>query len=237
MNVLITGASRGIGYQTALLFAKNPGNNVFVLSRSRDKLNRLREESISRYRSERIIPVVIDLTEIHEKREALLQKFGPHGGKLDILINNAGSVLNKPFEDTDCDEVNHIFQVNYLGAACLIQVCLTLLQCSERAHILNISSMGGFQGSVKFPGLSHYSASKGALAILTECLAEEYKESNMRFNCLALGAVQTEMLSEAFPGYQAPMRAEEMAVFLHDFALNGWKYFNGKILPVSVSTP
>jgi len=85
--------------------------------------------------------------------------------------------------------------------------------------------------------MSLYSASKGALAILTESLAEELKEQNIRVNALALGAVQTEMLEEAFPGYQAAVTAEEMADFITDFALKAHSYINGKIIPVSLSTP
>ena len=104
-------------------------------------------------------------------------------------------------------------------------------------HVVNIGSMGGVQGSVKFPGLSIYSASKAALATLTECLAAEYPDKNIYFNCLALGAVQTEMFDEAFPGYKAPLTADEAAEFITDFALNGYKYFNGKIIPVSLSIP
>lgn len=107
----------------------------------------------------------------------------------------------------------------------------------EGGHIVNISSMGGFQGSVKFPGLSAYSASKGALAILTECLAEELKDKNIKVNCLALGSSQTEMFEAAFPGMQAGTLAFEMGRYVADFALNGSKYFNGKIIPVSNTTP
>jgi 3-oxoacyl-[acyl-carrier protein] reductase len=97
--------------------------------------------------------------------------------------------------------------------------------------------MGGIQGSAKFPGLSAYSSSKGAVLTLTELLAEEFKETGPSFNALALGAVQTEMLEEAFPGYKAPVSAIEMAEYVMNFALNGQKLYNGKILQVSSSTP
>ena len=117
----------------------------------------------------------------------------------------------------------------------MIQALLTLFP--KQSHILTISSMGGLQGSAKFSGLSLYSASKGALAVLTECLAEELSEQEIKCNCLALGAVQTEMLSKAFPGYTAPLNPEEMAEFIVEFALHGHRYFNGKILPVSLTTP
>lgn len=97
--------------------------------------------------------------------------------------------------------------------------------------------MGGIQGSMKFAGLAAYSSSKGALITLTELLAEEYKENGPAFNVLALGAVQTEMLEEAFPGYRAPLSAIEMAEYIRNFSLTGSKYYNGKILQVSNSTP
>ncbi len=97
--------------------------------------------------------------------------------------------------------------------------------------------MGGIQGSLKFAGLSAYSSSKGAVITLMELLAEEYKERGVQFNALALGAVQTEMLKEAFPDYEAPTSAKDMAKYIADFALNGNSIFNGKVLQVSNSTP
>jgi NAD(P)-dependent dehydrogenase (short-subunit alcohol dehydrogenase family) len=97
--------------------------------------------------------------------------------------------------------------------------------------------MGGVQGSLKFPGLSAYSSSKGAVITMTELWAEEFKETGPLFNVLALGAVQTEMLEEAFPGYQAPTTALEMATYIKDFSLTGNKLYNGKLLQVSSSTP
>jgi NAD(P)-dependent dehydrogenase (short-subunit alcohol dehydrogenase family) len=112
-----------------------------------------------------------------------------------------------------------------------------MLDVHEKTHIVNISSIGGFQGSVKFPGLSAYSSSKAALVCLTECLAEEFKDKNIAFNCLALGAVQTDMLNEAFPGYKAPVSASSMASFVTDFVLKAHHFMNGKIIPVSLSTP
>ena len=68
-------------------------------------------------------------------------------------------------------------------------------------------------------------------------MAEEYKEQQIAFNVLALGAVQTEMLEEAFPGYQAPLSAAEMADYIYNFSLTGNKFYNGKVLQVSSSNP
>jgi NAD(P)-dependent dehydrogenase (short-subunit alcohol dehydrogenase family) len=97
--------------------------------------------------------------------------------------------------------------------------------------------MGGVQGTVKFPGLSAYSSSKAALAGLTECLAIEFQDKDIAVNCLALGAVQTEMLQEAFPGFKAPVSPDKMAEFIGNFVLTAHHFMNGKVLPISLSTP
>ena len=132
-------------------------------------------------------------------------------------------------------EFEAVFKVNVFAVASLTRLMLPLM--NPKGHVLNITSVGGVQGSVKFPGLSAYSSSNGALIILTELLAEEFKESGPSFNALALGAVQTEMLEEAFPGYQAPVTAAQMADYIIDFALKGHQFYNGKVLPISSSTP
>jgi len=152
-----------------------------------------------------------------------------------VLINNAGLLINKPFYDLTPVDFDELFTINVKSAFLLVKQLLPRLD--NRSHIVNIGSMGGVQGSVKFPGLSLYSASKGALAVLTECLAEELKATGIKVNCLALGSVDTEMLSKAFPGFTAPVDAPSMGAFIRDFALQGHRFFNGKIIPVSVSTP
>ena len=110
-------------------------------------------------------------------------------------------------------------------------------EAATQGHVVNISSMGGVQGTAKFSGLSAYSSSKGGLIILTELLAEEFKESGPAFNALALGAVQTEMLEEAFPGYKSPISASEIATYILEFALKGQQFYNGKVLPIASTTP
>ena len=155
--------------------------------------------------------------------------------KVDILINNAGKLISKPFEKLTAKDFLEVYSVNVFAVAALTQQILPFLK--KESHVVNISSIGGVQGSMKFPVLAAYSSSKGALLTLTEMLAEEYKEQGISFNALALGAVQTEMLEEAFPGYKAPVSAVEMANYIYNFALTGNKFYNGKILQVSSSTP
>lgn len=223
-NIIITGTSRGIGLAVALQLAKE-GHAILAVSR-----NRAPEfENI-----ENIHFLEADIT-LEEDRKRIVSFVEKSWKRVDILINNAGAIVNKPFESIAQDEFEYVYRVNVFGVAGLIQSCLPYMV--NGSHVVTISSMGGVQGSVKFPGLAAYSSSKGAVIILTELLAEEYKESGIAFNVIALGAVQTEMLEEAFPGYQAPLNPNEMAEFIVDFALHGDKYFNGKVLQASSTTP
>ncbi|NJM14377.1 MAG: SDR family oxidoreductase [Bacteroidales bacterium] len=231
MNVVISGSSRGIGMELVKLFCQD-GHMVCALSRNILPLKALAKSHAN------LMSVEFDINKIHSHAGELTKKLRQHfGSSAHILINNAGTLFNKTFEGTTQEEAALMFGTNFFGAAGLIKALLPMLKECDKAHVINITSMGGVQGSAKFAGLSHYAASKAALNVLTECLAEEYKHTNIKFNALALGAVQTEMLNEAFPGYKAPLSAREMAGFITRFSLTGHNYFNGKILPVSLSTP
>ncbi|MFY7742037.1 MAG: SDR family NAD(P)-dependent oxidoreductase [Flavobacterium sp.] len=223
-NIIITGTSRGIGFELALQFA-NAGHQVLAISRKTPK--ELIEHS-------NITCLSVDLSE--ESGLNVIKEFITHTWKnVDVLIHNAGSLVLKPFLQLSQADFEMVYKVNVFAVANLTQVCLPFMQ--KGSHVVTISSMGGVQGSSKFAGLAAYSSSKGAVITLSELLAEEYKEKGISFNVLALGAVQTEMLQEAFPGYEAPLSAKEMADYIYDFSLNGNKYFNGKVLQVSSSTP
>jgi NAD(P)-dependent dehydrogenase (short-subunit alcohol dehydrogenase family) len=237
MNILITGCGRGIGYQTALRLSAEEGVSVLALSRSKSNLDKLREEALKNNKNARIFPVQFDLENGNLRDLAVLLK--EKAGKVDVLINNAGAIVVKPFDQLEEADFQKVYHLNVFRTAMLIQALLPLMRRATlpKAHIVNISSMGGFQGSVKFPGLAAYSSSKAAICGLTESLGEELKEHHIAVNCLCLGAVQTEMLGEAFPGYQAPVSPAEMGAFIADFAVKGGNYFNGKIIPVSLSTP
>ena len=236
MNIIITGASRGIGREIAKIFAANKKNLIIVISRSKDKLISLKTECRDKGTG-KIIPLVFDLENIKKNEKKIYDFVIKHMKSVDILINNAGFLQKTLFTETSRDTAENTFNINFFAPAQLIQLLLPLIGKERKGHVINISSMGAVQGSAKFPGLAYYSASKAAIANLTECLAEEYKEHNIAFNCLALGSANTEMFNEAFPGYEAAVSAQEMAVLISDFAVKGHKYFNGKILPVSASTP
>jgi len=223
-NIIITGTSRGIGYELALQFA-NAGHQVLAISRKTP------QELIE---NPNITCLSVDISnsdELLRVEDFIAQTWK----EVDILIHNAGSLLNKPFAQITSEEFQNVYKVNVFAVAELTKICIPFM--SKGSHVVSISSMGGIQGSVKFPGLAAYSSSKGAVITLSELLAEEYKEHGIAFNVLALGAVNTEMLQEAFPGYVAPISAKAMADYIFNFALTGNKFHNGKIIQVSSSTP
>ena len=227
-NIIVTGASRGIGFELAKQHLEL-GNRVLTISRNVDKLKEL--EVYAKENQYQFIG--IDLTNFDEISQ--VKETVNSWEKVDVLYNNAGICINKPFEEIQEVDLLTSWQVNFMAPYRLIQVLMSKFDTSS--HVVNISTMGAVQGSVKFPGLSVYSSSKSAIVNLTELLAEELKDHGPRINAVALGAVQTEMLEEAFPGYIAPLQPNEMAEYLVDFGLNGWKYFNGKIQQASISTP
>lgn len=234
MNIVITGASSGVGYEAVLELILDSDNAVIALARSEDKLQRLAEIALSLNPDCNLITSKFDI--VHGDYAADLIPFvEDRFVNVDALINNAGTLINRPFEQITQLDFAEMLQTNLLGHVKMIQFLLPLMR--KGSHIVNIGSMGGFQGSVKFPGLAAYSASKAALHTLTECLALELADRNIKINCLALGSAQTEMLEKAFPGYLSPVQAAEMGKFIADFTLSGHKIFNGKILPVSVTTP
>lgn len=226
-TIVVTGASRGIGKETVLLLASNPTNRLIALSRDLE----LMEQHFAH------------LPNVNSHRFDLNEAILPQAEKIfigievvNVLINNAGYLIKKPIKELTQADFQKSLQVNFLGPVELIQFLSSRMEVNG-AHVVNISTMGAFQGSAKFPELAAYASSKTALCNFTEVYAEENKDGNIRMNCLCLGAVHTEMLAEAFPGYKAKISAEEMADFIADFAINNGLFFNGKIIPVSNSTP
>ncbi len=234
MNIIITGASSGVGFEAALELILSGKHKVMALSRSQDKLQRLLEIAYGLNPEAEIYALAFDI--VHDDYADLQRFIGSNfDNRVDVLINNAGVLINKPFMQLQEMDFIEMLQSNFVGHVRMIQGVLHLM--AKGSHIVNIGSMGGFQGSAKFSGLSAYSASKAALHTLTECLAMELTEQEIKVNCLALGSAQTEMLEQAFPGYQSPVMAFEMGKYIADFSITGHRFFNGKVLPVAVSTP
>lgn len=223
-TIIITGTSRGIGAELVKQFA-DEGHTIISLSRNSNpefaNLPNVYYNSVDLSNDASVAAFAIELKNQFKN--------------IDILIHNAGTIVNKPFAEISSADFEYVYKVNVFGLATLTKAVLPLM--NNGSHVVTISSMGGIQGSSKFPGLAAYSSSKGAVITLSELLAEEYKEQGVAFNVLALGAVQTEMLQEAFPGYKAPVNPNEMAAYIKNFALQGNQFFNGKVLQVSKTTP
>ena len=237
MYIIITGASSGIGYHTAKSICeytncKKEDITLLLLARSYNKLEQLQSEILSQYSHVKVIIEQFDISKDNINNIIIKNNIT----KVDKLLHNAGLLINKPFEEYSDEEIENIFYTNIIGVIKMTRNLIPYLNIGS--HVLNISSMGGFQGSVKFPGLSIYSASKGALNILTESLASEYTQTKgIIFNSLSLGSVRTSMLSEAFPGYSGGIKVEDMGKEVARMLLMGQAIYNGKLIPMSKSTP
>jgi len=229
VNIIIIGGTRGIGKELVLFLAQDIGNQIFVTGRDQKSLKNLARLH------KNVSYLALDISRFDSQVELFRKIVTEKFSGVDILVNVAGTMISKDFEEITSAEARSIMEVNFIAPASVIRVLKPLM--NKGSHIVNISSMGGFQGSSKYRGLSYYSASKAALACLSECLATEFADSGISVNCLALGAVQTEMLEEAFPGYKAPVKADEIAEYIGDFALRGHRFINGKIIPVALSNP
>ncbi|MFV0565644.1 MAG: SDR family oxidoreductase [Flavobacteriaceae bacterium] len=224
-NIIITGTSRGIGLELVKVLDK-AGHNILALSRNEKPVKSLNLKNVTTF------PFDLSDASAYKTVKTFINE---HWQQVDVLVNNAGVLINKPFSEITIADFETVYKTNVFGVAELTRTVLPFMKSGS--HVVTISSMGGVQGSLKFSGLAAYSSSKAAVITLTELLAEEYKGSGIAFNVMALGAVQTEMLEEAFPGYKASTTALEMANYIADFSLNGNKYYNGKLLQVSNSTP
>lgn len=226
-TIVIVGASRGIGKELVKILSQDENNSIVALARNTTSLaefNHLANVEIHAFD--------LKTKNVRTSAETIFQ----HVSNIDILINNAGKLVNKPFLELSKEDLEESYQVNVIGVMETVQAAIPKM-LEVGGHIVNISSMGGFQGTVKFAGLAAYSTSKAAVASFTELLAEEYKDTKIKVNCLCLGSAQTEMLEEAFPGFQAPVSANQMAVYIADFSLNAHQWMHGRIIPVSLTTP
>lgn len=227
-TALITGASRGIGKEIARALADNE-HQVIALARTEEKLRELQDNYPDHIRF-----LAIDITRQNE-RERLIQYLAKHNLEINILINNAGALIKKTFMELTSEDWDQMLQVNLLAPVHLIKALIPKM--NSGSHIVNIGSMGGFQGSSKFPGLTGYSVAKGAISILSECLAVELADKQISVNALCLGSVETEMFNEAFPGLQADVSPGDMGTYIANFALNGATFYNGRVLPVALNDP
>lgn len=232
MNIIVTGAGKGIGYETVKILSRHKQNHILAISRKMSDLKELVNDCLKQTPEAKVTPYEFDLNQfdfypfIAQRIETILHK-------VDIIIHNAGRLINKPFQKTEQGDFDEIYNVNVKAPFFFTQALIPLM--NKGGHIVMVGSMGGLQGSQKFAGLSAYSSSKAAIAVLSECLAVELSDLDIHVNCLAPGGAQTKMFEKAFPGSKALHSPQQMATFVADFAVTGHKYFNGKVLPVSIT--
>lgn len=233
MKVLIIGASTGLGEETTRILSKRADvPALFLVSRNKEKLKSLKNEVQSNGKECDFL--TLDLAELNDI-ESSLSSFVKEK-EIDVLFFNAGTLINGRLVDTSISDIEKTFTINTLSFMEVWKAVYPVIKNSSQAQVLTSGSMGGVQGSVKFPGLAAYSASKSALASLCEVLAVEHEEENIIFNCLAFGAINTKMLQEAFPDYTSDVSPQTMAKYVVNF-ITGPRLFNGKVLPVSITTP
>lgn len=234
MNIIVTGASKGIGKSLVKSLASTGSPTIICIARSEDKLKKIKEDCEKINTNSKIIPLPFDLENTELIKSQLMNSVREHFFSLDILVNNAGYLRKTPLDELSYQEILKHYKVNVFTPFELIKGTLSLFHSSPVKHIVNIGTMGGINGTEKFPGMAAYSSAKGALSILSELLACELKGRKIHINYLALGAVETDMFREAFPGEEAKLKPEDIAEFIAHFAKEEWKYFNGKIIPVSL---
>jgi len=201
--------------------------SVLALARTESALNSLKSEAGATLET---FPFALG-SDDWSHLQARIEQWGP----LDGVVHAAASMINKPFLELNDREIGELFVQNSVAVFGLYRTLIPL--ANPEAHFVSLGSMGGMTGTAKFAGLSAYSSSKAAMMTLTECLQAEFAESTLSFNTLALGAVDTEMLNEAFPGYQAPVDPATMAAYIASFVLHAHRVIRGKVVPVSRSTP
>lgn len=225
---LITGGGRGIGAATAEALARK-GAQVIVASRTEAELT----ATVAALRSAGLQASSITLDVADEAAvETAFSRIAGEWGRLDILVNNAALLLSGPFAEMAMDDWDRLLAVNLRGAVLCARQAFRLMDKSG-GSIVNVSSLGGLPGTEKFPGYAAYTVSKFAMTGLTEALAAEGRERNIRVNGVAPGAVDTLMLRQAAPHLRTrtgPAEVAKVIAFLCDPAESGC--MTGAMLPI-----
>jgi len=222
-TVVITGAGRGIGRACALRFAK-AGANLTLASRTQEQIDQVAKEIGPK--------TLVVATDVADQRqvERLFIESEKTWGCVDLLINNAGFLEPAPFDEITLEVWEKTFAINVRGSFLCAQQAFRQMKKRSKGgggggHIINISSLAGIRGAEKFPGFTAYTAAKHAVVGLTENLAAEGRVFDIRANCIAPGAVDTEMLRANAPGLETRTSPEDMANIIfnisQDSVLNG----------------
>lgn len=220
---IITGAGRGVGRATALLFARE-GAQVVLFTKTRSHLDEVRAEILRI--GGRVLAVEGDVAR-EDDVVALFKNLRETYGRVDILINCAGAVASRPFAEMDLATWDNVLNVNLRGTFLCGREAFRLMMEQQQGVIINFSSLSGVKNVEKFPGLSAYNVSKAGVASLTEIMALEGKPHNIRVCVVSPGAIDTEMLREAAPHLKAGMTPGDMSEILLFLADDSGRMFSG----------
>ena len=185
---LITGASRGIGRETACRFAEE-GAILYVTDYKEGSLDELVDELKAKYSTD-IMPLYFDVTDEKASKKAMIDVKKGHG-RLDVLVNNAGIMRDNVIGMIGSQLIHDVFDINVFAVINMIQLANKIMSRQNSGCIINISSIVGLEGAA---GQLVYSASKGAVAALTKAAAKELAPSGIRVNAVAPGLINTGLL-------------------------------------------
>jgi len=185
---LITGASRGIGRETACRFAEE-GAILYITDYVEDSLTSLVEELKEKNNTD-ITPLYFDVTDENAAKQAIMT-VKKNRGRLDVLVNNAGIMRDNVIGMIGQKLVHDVFDINVFAVINMIQLANKLMSRQKSGSIINISSIVGLEGAA---GQLVYSASKGAVAALTKAAAKELAPNGIRVNAVAPGLINTGLL-------------------------------------------
>ncbi len=201
--ILVTGASTGIGQETALHFSRQ-GHDVYASVRNPDTASELKEKIAEEKLTAKIIR--LDLVKPDTIKEAVA-KIVKDSGQLDVLIANAGIGAGSSVEETELDTVREIFETNYFGNVSLLQAVTPIMRQQRSGHIVMVGSLAGRYAAGCH---AHYSASKWAMEGLCESLAQEMAEFNARVTIIEPGCVVTPMWTKVEASDTPPLYPENV---------------------------
>lgn len=221
-TVIITGAGKGIGFETTKnILNEFHDTKVIAISRNVVQLEKIESKNLQIIKADLVTQFEFVLSEIGNQ-------------KIDGLLNNAAVLIKKNIHQLTYKDFEDIYRINVFVPFNLSTRLSK--QFNKSAHIVNIGSMGGFENSIKFPEMLFYSSSKAALHCLSQCLSVEFKDLDIKVNCLSIGSAETEMVKIAFPSYTPPISGKSISKFISWFLFNGQIYFNGQIIPVALES-
>ena len=225
---IITGASRGIGRAAAFELARQ-GADVVLAARDAHALDA--GASAIREQGQQALAIPTDVAD-EQSVERLVSTTVGAFGHVDLVINSAGALVNRPLADLDAASWDHVLAVNLRGTFLMCREAFRHMIPRQGGVIINVSSLSGVPGVEKFPGLSAYNASKYGVAGLTEILAVEGRPHGIRVLAVSPGAVDTEMLRQAAPHLTPGMTPDDLARILAWLAGPDARHLSGVNLPI-----